>query len=302
LRLSLAQLKQLSQIAEQAALKAGGLMSAVLNSDPDLKTIQINTKKSGSSVASTVVTEVDLKSEKVILEILSPTLKKFDLALLSEETTDDQSRFEKDFFWCVDPLDGTLAFTQGRPGFSVSIALVSKQGEPIIGVVYDPSTQTLFSSTKGAGVYKNGTTFAVAKLNQTENNQLTIITEPSLLEHSSFASIQCALSQSEISSAWCGVDLEQGGGAVINACKVLESNPAVYFKLPKASEGGGCSWDFAATSAIFKELGLTVTDTFGKMLPLNKQGNTFMNHCGVLYASDKLIAEIVQNTLSRAIR
>jgi 3'-phosphoadenosine 5'-phosphosulfate (PAPS) 3'-phosphatase len=311
MKLTRLQLMKLTRLAEKAATQAGSMIESIIENDPRLKQVSIKQKQSGSSPASQVVTEVDLKSEKIILEILEPSLQQYELALLSEETIDDNSRFNRDYFWCIDPLDGTLAFTESRPGFSISIALVSKDGEPLIGVVYDPSTHTLFSSTKGAGVFKNGAAFALTKSNQENSHKLnshklnshklTIFTEPSLIEHPSFTSIRSALSQTDISLSWNEIELKQGGGAVINACKVLENHPAVYFKLPKASEGGGSSWDFAATSAIFSELGLVVTDVFGKPLQLNKRGNTFMNHCGVVYASDHYIAEVVQNTLSKSI-
>lgn len=298
MKLTQLQLIELTRLAEKAATQAGSMIESIIENDPRLKQVSIKQKQSGSSPASQVVTEVDLKSEKIILEILKPSLQQYELALLSEETIDDNSRFNRDYFWCIDPLDGTLAFTESRPGFSISIALVSKGGEPLIGVVYDPSTHTLFSSTKGAGVYKNGAAFALTKSNQENSHKLTIFTEPSLIEHPSFTSIRSALSQTDISLSWNEIELKQGGGAVINACKVLENHPAVFFKLPKVSEGGGSSWDFAATSAIFNELGLVVTDVFGKPLQLNKCGNTFMNHCGVVYASDHYIANKLLSLLA----
>ncbi len=307
MKLTQLQLVELTRLAEKAAKRAGSMIESIIENDPRLQQVSISKKQSGSSPASQVVTEVDLKSEKIILDILQPSLQQYELALLSEETIDDSSRFVRDYFWCIDPLDGTLAFTESRPGFSISIALVSKKGEPLIGVIYDPSTHTLISSTQGAGVCKNGSAFVLTKSNQENSDQLnshklTIFTEPSLLEHPSFTSIRSALSQTDISLPWNEIELKQGGGAVINACRVLENHPAVYFKLPKASEGGGSSWDFAATSAIFNELGLVVTDVFGKPLQLNKRGNTFMNHCGVVYASDHILAEALQKTLSSTLR
>ena len=46
-----------------------------------------------------------------------------------------------------------------------------------------------------------------------------------------------------------------GGGAVLNACQVLEHPPALYFKRPKKQPGGGSLWDFAATACLFEEAG-----------------------------------------------
>jgi fructose-1,6-bisphosphatase/inositol monophosphatase family enzyme len=65
-------------------------------------------------------------AQAAVLEVLAPTFKAYDLGLLTEELADDGSRFEKDYFWSIDPLDGTLPFTQGKPGYAVSIALVRR--------------------------------------------------------------------------------------------------------------------------------------------------------------------------------
>ena len=54
----------------------------------------------------------------------------YDLALLTEESEDDRSCFEKDYFWCIDPLDGTLPFTRNEAGYSVSIGLVAEMVRP----------------------------------------------------------------------------------------------------------------------------------------------------------------------------
>ncbi|GAA3324181.1 hypothetical protein GCM10020331_051020 [Ectobacillus funiculus] len=57
--------------------------------------------------------------------------------------------------WIVDPIDGTTNFIHGIPHFAVSIAVV-KDGEPIIGVVYNPMTDELYSARKSFGAYRNG--------------------------------------------------------------------------------------------------------------------------------------------------
>ena len=57
--------------------------------------------------------------------------ERYDLALLTEELEDDGSRHVKDYFWCIDPIDGTLPFTQKKPGYGVSIALVARDGASV---------------------------------------------------------------------------------------------------------------------------------------------------------------------------
>ena len=140
----------LSEIAIKAALSAGKVIQKYMNDD-----FLVNEKNTGTSYASQVVTEVDFACEEVILSHILPTCDQFKLALLSEETEDDGSRFEKDFFWCIDPLDGTLPFIKKQLGFSVSIALIAKDGTPQIGVVYDPNTNSLYHAIKDVGVFKN---------------------------------------------------------------------------------------------------------------------------------------------------
>lgn len=299
-------LKALCIIAKQAAVKAGNMIESHLSVDHEKLDIQINSKKVGSSRASQIVTEVDLRSEKIILDILNPTLAEYDLALLSEESIDDLSRFEKDYFWCIDPLDGTLAFTESKPGFSVSIALVSKDGKSQIGVVYDPSTQSLYSAVEGQSVLRNGRKWKVRTKNvasgtNRQNNGseklkvLTIIAETNLIENKDFQVIKNRLEYFVKALGWKGIKLMEGAGAVLNACKVIENAPAVYFKLPKPTEGGGSTWDFAATCAIFETLNASVSDVFGEPLILNVEGATFMNLCGVLYASEqRLSTEVIR--------
>jgi myo-inositol-1(or 4)-monophosphatase len=71
---------------------------------------------------------------------------------LSEETVDTKERLKKNRVWIVDPLDGTKEFIEGIPHFSVSIALV-KDEHPVVGVIYNPATNEMFSCQKGKGVY-----------------------------------------------------------------------------------------------------------------------------------------------------
>lgn len=74
---------------------------------------------------------------------------------LSEETVDTKERLNHARTWVVDPLDGTKEFIEGVPHFVVSVALV-ENGEPIVGVLYNPASDELFSATKGKGAFLNG--------------------------------------------------------------------------------------------------------------------------------------------------
>ena len=269
-------LSQLNKIAIKAALSAGKVIQKHMNDE-----VKVEKKEGGDSYASQVVTAVDLACEKVILSHLLPTCDEFDVALLSEETEDDGSRFKEDFFWCIDPMDGTLAFINKHPGFSVSIALVAKDGTPFIGVVFDPSTDTLYHAIKGNGAFKNGSPW---KIKHT-NNHLTYVTDRKLKDTPRAAEIESLLHDHVKNLGLNGLREISGAGSVLNGILVLEHGPACMLKLPKKESGGGSLWDFAATACIYQELGLPVTTFEGGRLDLNRKDGTFMNQEGVFFAN-----------------
>ncbi len=269
-------LLQLKNIAIEAAISAGKVIQQYMNDE-----VVVEQKQGGDSYASQVVTAVDRACETAILSHLLPTCDEFDLALLSEETEDDGRRFEKDFFWCIDPMDGTLAFINKRPGFSVSIALVAKDGTPYIGVVFDPSTDTLYHASKGHGAFKNNIPWNI----KPARKHLTYVTDRQLKETPRAAEIESLLHEYVAKLGLTEVKEIAGAGAVLNAIHVLENGPACMLKLPKKERGGGSLWDFAATACIYQTLGLPATNFAGEKLDLNRKDSTFMNHEGVFYAN-----------------
>ena len=269
-------LKELNKIAIIAARSAGEVIQKNMNDD-----VEVAIKNNVGSYAAQVVTAVDKKCEAVIVSYLQPSCKTFDLALLTEETEDDGSRFEKDFFWCVDPMDGTLSYINKKPGFAVSIALVAKDGTPYLGVVYDPSRENLYHAIRGNGVYKNGILFRMKR----SNDHLSYFTDRKLSDTPRRAEIESILDNKteELNlNRWSEIP---GSGAVMNAIHVLENGPACMFKLPKKDTGGGSIWDYAATACIYKELGLQATNFEGGKLDLNRRDGAYMNHEGVFYAN-----------------
>jgi len=90
-----------------------------------------------------------------------------------------------------------------------------------------------------------------------------------------------------------GLRLEATAGAVMNACGVLASPPACYFKDPGPT-GGGSLWDFAATACLFDAVGAVATDMHSGPLDLNRADSTFMNHRGVLFATDETLASRIR--------
>lgn len=276
-------LSELTKIAIIAAEEAGTLISSFTT-----KNIEIFHKATGgASEASQVVTEVDLLSQNTILKHINKTLIPYDLALLTEESEDDGSRFQKDYFWCIDPLDGTLPFIEGKPGYCVSIALVTKEGLPVIGVIYDPVRKTTYQGTKGAGAWNNGTQWK----SREPNSYLTFYHDRSFFKDHRFDQTKQKLQQFALSEGYSDFKMINAAGGALQACWVKENSPACYLKLPKKSIGGGSLWDFSASAAILNETETSVTDIYGKPLDLNRKDSTFMNHKGVLYASDSNMAK-----------
>lgn len=275
-------LTELCDVALDAAKQAGELIATYAEQE-----IVVHKKEVGTSLASQVVTEVDQKSQDLILELLTPTLTEYDLGLLTEESEDDGSRFEKDYFWCIDPLDGTLPFTEKRKGYAVSIALVAKNGESVIGVIYEPLTKLCCWAIKEGGVFK--TEKKILEVQQ--NNTLTLICDRAFNQHSNYKNTVASLKETALSLGYTGLNLMEGGGSVMNAIWVLQYQPACYFKFPKKEKGGGNLWDYAATVCIFNEMGMPVSDVHGNALNLNAKASTFFNEIGVLFASEEQLVK-----------
>ncbi len=283
-------LDALTKQAVQAAREAG----EIIRSHQGVE-VNVLHKEGGDSYASQVVTEVDRKAQDAILQVLEPSCEEFDLAVLTEESEDDGGRLEKDAFWCIDPMDGTLPFIRKEPGYSVSIALVARDGSPQIGVVYDPLHDVLWQATKGQGVRRNGEVWTV----ESKGKELTFTYDRSFEGHPERERVLRELEGYAQSIGLKKLVATQFGGAVINACHALESAPGCHFKFAKPQEGGGSLWDYAATACLFEEAGAVVTDVYGEPLDLNRSDSTFMNHRGAVYATDENLAQRIREILTQ---
>lgn len=281
--------KDLDTLCKQAVNAATGAGQIILNHFK--KVSGVSYKKSGSSEASQIVTEADYESEAFILSALEKSIADYDLGLLSEESSDNDSRHQKDYFWCIDPLDGTLPFSRGISGFAVSIALVSRQGKPVIGVIYDPLQQNLYYSISGQGAYQNHRLF---RLPDDSKSKFSLFIDDSFFKLSDANQRLQNYNRLLQKSNYPALNLNHNSaGAVSKAISVLENPPAVYLKPPRPEPGGGSIWDFAATAALFNELNAAAKDCSGQPLELNPEESVFMNHSGVLFASNHGILSLM---------
>lgn len=289
----------LCNTAIQAAQEAGQWIERF-----DRHNLQRIFKDVGSSEASQLVTEVDIRSEEIIRQRLQEISGPLDIAFVGEESSLSNSslsnlgnvneRFERPYYWCVDPLDGTLPFAEGRSGYAVSVALVEQSGKPLIGVVYDPARQVLLHAIDGQGSYQNLIPFRQIKH---KSKSLVVYADASFKVHAKYESTISTLERCAQTLFLDGVTFVYGNGAVINASQVLDSSQACYLKLPKNEDGGGSIWDYAATSCIAHEAGAWVSNVHGQALELNRRDSTFMNHEGVIFASNKQIAHFIIDAL-----
>jgi myo-inositol-1(or 4)-monophosphatase len=136
------------EVAQEAAQAAGELLRAHFE-----KPLTVN-----ATTAHDIKLEVDVLAQDLITKIL---LQRFpEHALYGEEgVVGDQSSEHQ---WVVDPLDGTVNFFYGIPHFCVSIAL-RLRGEVIVGVIYDPVRDELWSGEKGKTPTLNGKEVQVSR-------------------------------------------------------------------------------------------------------------------------------------------
>lgn len=280
MNLSPENLRELSEIACSAAKRAGQWIA-------ERRPTRVQHKEGALHLASQVVTEVDRQSEDILVECLHESADRYDFGLLTEESPDDGARLEKEFFWCVDPLDGTLPYIENKPGYSVVISLIRRDGVPMLGVVYDPLSDTVYSAIHGVVKVARPRPFSSADL-------LSVYFDRSFLDDEKYSQVYARLEELSEEMGLGGVRVHVGAGAAMNACWAISRSPSCYFKFPKEEEGGGCIWDFAASACLYRASGLIATDILGNALDLNRADSCFMNHRGVLFASDAHIAQEIR--------
>jgi len=142
-------------------IKASEKASKVLIRDfGEVEKLQVSIKG-----PSDFVSNADKKAEKIIIEELSKSRKKY--SILSEEVGEINNS-DTDNMWIIDPIDGTTNFLHGIPHFAISIALKSKN-EIISGLIFDPIKNEMFYAEKNNGAYFNNHRIRVSKKKKIEN-------------------------------------------------------------------------------------------------------------------------------------
>ena len=118
---------------KEIAIKAAKLAGKLLKEDKNILNLKINSNPRDTKL------KADIKSEKLILDILNSESSYPVLAEETGKTSDDLG----DIFWVVDPLDGTANYNRNIPICCVSIGLV-KNMKPLIGVIFDFNNDDIF--------------------------------------------------------------------------------------------------------------------------------------------------------------
>jgi len=137
-------LEEYLEFAKNIAKKAGEIMLKYFNQD------------NGSSYKGdrTIVTLADTEINSYLIEQVKANYPEH--AVDGEEEQSGQSNY----VWVCDPVDGTAMYARHVPVAVFSLALVI-DGEPVIGVVYDPFTDNLYTAIKGKGAYRNNIEISV---------------------------------------------------------------------------------------------------------------------------------------------
>lgn len=199
------------------------------------------------------VTKYDKMVQKILEKNLPEILPE---AVFVGEEEDVHSSIEKGLAFIVDPIDGTTNFIRDYHMSCISVG-ISKDGEPYMGVIFNPYLDEMFTAVKGQGAYLNGRRIHVTN-NETEDALVIFGTSPYYAE----------LSKKSFDMAYDyilkAVDVRRSGSAAIDLCNVACGRADIFFELKLSP------WDYAAGSIIVTEAGGLVTTVEGGKITLDR--------------------------------
>ena len=193
------------------------------------------------SVAIDFATQMDEKAEAMIVEGILAARP--DDGIIGEEGASRESK--SGVTWVIDPVDGTVNYFYGLPGWAVSIAAKDENGT-LVGVVHSPTVNSTWHASKGGGAFLNNV--KIACNNPVELNR-------ALLSSGFAYDVKNRIEQLKIVNVLLPQirDLRRIGSAAADICHVATGMVDGYF------ETGLYEWDLAAAELIAREAGATVT-------------------------------------------
>lgn len=193
------------------------------------------------------VTNADLAADRLLKDRLGAARP--DYGWLSEETADDPARLSRRRLFVVDPIDGTRAFLNDRPWWSVSVAVVEDH-RPIAGVVFAPQLAETYAATAGGGATLDSAAIRPSDVSALEG--CGMVGDARVFEHASWP------------IPWPSMRVEQRNSTAYRMCLVAAGLfDAAVAVVPKHD------WDLAAADLIATEAGCFVGDHTGRPFAYN---------------------------------
>lgn len=256
------------KIAVDAAIKAGKEILQVYGKD-----FSSDTKNDDSPI-----TDADLKSNKIIKEILSKT----NLEILSEEDEDNEKRLIQERIWIIDPLDGTTDFVNRTGEFTVMISLVENK-KPILGVIYWPTEKTMFLAQRGFGAWKfhNDSWKKISVSNISDLKKCRAVGSRHHLSESEKMLLK-KLMITDFTSI----------GSSLKVGKISSGSADVYLTTTNKMK----EWDTCASYCIISEAGGKITDMLGNDISYN---NKFVVHQNGILVTNGLVHDKIVNEFKK---
>ena len=222
--------------AVEAVVRAGRLQLAKFGTG-------VRVDKKG---AIDLVTEVDVEVERMFRALVAGRFPDHDV--LAEELGAGHNRGAR-HRWVFDPLDGTTNFAHGYPRFAVSIG-VEHEGEPAVGVVYDPLLDECYHARAGGGAFRNGRPIGVSRETAFDRALLaTGFAYDKRENDDNLTEFRAVLKSAR--------ELRRDGSASLDLCYVACGRLDGYWEHKLKP------WDVAAGGLIVREAGGRVTDRSG---------------------------------------
>ena len=239
------------------------------------------TARSWAKAGGSPVTAADVTVDTFLKIRLSELLPK--AGWLSEETVDDEARLTRRYVWVVDPIDGTRAFLSGDPDWAVCASLLC-EGEPVIGLVYAPAHEKIYSAISGAGAF-----ITQAKIGDDESSPSA---RPSAISMSLQSPSVSILENARVAGPKPMQEALNRFTPIMQMPKV----PSLALRIARIAEGSldgalissdSRDWDIAASDLILREAGGRVMTLDGEIPRYNRVAPVH----GVLYASGQPLLE-----------
>ncbi|MFQ5628422.1 MAG: 3'(2'),5'-bisphosphate nucleotidase CysQ [bacterium] len=223
------------------------------------------------------VTAADHASNDFIIEQIEKAFPND--AILSEEAKENKNRFERDYTWIVDPMDGTKEFISRNGEFSVMIGL-AEQGEPVLGTVYQPTEDRLYLGAPGLGATldQGGSTTELKVSTRKDVSTFRLVVSRSHLEPV----------VDEIREKLGIENLHQSGSVGLKCGLIARSECDLYMHPSPHTK----LWDSCAPQAILEAAGGVFTDMHGEKL--NYLNEEVKNLNGMLVSNGAAHDKIVQ--------